>query len=256
MLFGRGACDAKGILAAQVAAAEWLRRPARRGSRCSSSSAKSGEATAPSVANEQRAGRRSISHQRRADRQPAGRRHPRHPARAASRRRARRAFIVSRARRIRDRQAARCADGAARGCAAGRSAARTDALHRRADRRRRGAERGLAARVRGAHVQNGRDGDAVREALHVVESLVSLEHVLDVPAVRMQTRAGIRHRCVSVHHRRAAADALGNTAADRARLHPRRAHRRRASRHRRDDGGHPTLRIARKTAVVGDRKRA
>jgi len=33
-------------------------------------------------------------------------------------------------------------------------------------------------------------GAAVREALHVVESLVTVEHVLDVPAVRMQTLPG------------------------------------------------------------------
>jgi acetylornithine deacetylase len=33
-------------------------------------------------------------------------------------------------------------------------------------------------------------GDAVREAIHVVESLVSFEHVLDVPAVRMHTVPG------------------------------------------------------------------
>jgi len=33
-------------------------------------------------------------------------------------------------------------------------------------------------------------GTAVREAMHVVESLVSVEHVLDVPAVRMHTLPG------------------------------------------------------------------
>ena len=34
------------------------------------------------------------------------------------------------------------------------------------------------------------NGDAVRQAMHVVESLVSFEHVLDVPAVRMHTVPG------------------------------------------------------------------
>ncbi|HEY6616343.1 MAG TPA: M20/M25/M40 family metallo-hydrolase [Vicinamibacterales bacterium] len=34
-------------------------------------------------------------------------------------------------------------------------------------------------------------GDAVREAMHVVESLVSLEHVLDIPAVLMHTVPGL-----------------------------------------------------------------
>jgi acetylornithine deacetylase len=33
-------------------------------------------------------------------------------------------------------------------------------------------------------------GAAVRHALHVVESLVHIEHVLDVPAVRMHTLPG------------------------------------------------------------------
>jgi acetylornithine deacetylase len=34
------------------------------------------------------------------------------------------------------------------------------------------------------------EGARVREALHVVESLVGIEHVLDIPAVRMHTLAG------------------------------------------------------------------
>src|SRR5262245_14723647 len=34
------------------------------------------------------------------------------------------------------------------------------------------------------------DGETVREAMHVVESLVHIEHVLDVPAVRMHTLPG------------------------------------------------------------------
>jgi acetylornithine deacetylase len=34
-------------------------------------------------------------------------------------------------------------------------------------------------------------GDAVREAINVVESLVSLEHVLDIPAVLMHTVPGL-----------------------------------------------------------------
>jgi len=35
------------------------------------------------------------------------------------------------------------------------------------------------------------NSDAVREAIHVVESLVSLEHVLDIPAVLMHTVPGL-----------------------------------------------------------------
>jgi acetylornithine deacetylase len=33
-------------------------------------------------------------------------------------------------------------------------------------------------------------GEAVRDAMHVIESLVSLEHILDIPAVRMHTLPG------------------------------------------------------------------
>jgi acetylornithine deacetylase len=33
-------------------------------------------------------------------------------------------------------------------------------------------------------------GAAVREAMHVVETLVSIEHILDIPAVRMHTLSG------------------------------------------------------------------
>ena len=70
--------------------------------------------------------------------------------------RPRRALVVSRARRVGDRQAARRADGDSRRAAARRSAARTDALHGRADRRRRRAERRVAARVGGAAVPHRR----------------------------------------------------------------------------------------------------
>ena len=156
LLFGRGACDAKGILAAQVAAAESLARrwrdtnrvAVRRGRRAGKRRGACGERAG--------AGRRSLSHQRRADRQPSGRCHSRHPARAASRRRARRALVVSRAWRISHRQTARRADGAARRDAARRSAARSHALHGRSDRRRRGAERGVAPCVGGAVLPDGR----------------------------------------------------------------------------------------------------
>ena len=77
-------------------------------------------------------------------------------------------------------------------------------------------------------------GDAapVRAALAVVEGLVSIEHVLDVPADAPAHRAGLRDGGVSVRDRRAAAGAMGHAAAGRARLDPRRAHRRGARRHR------------------------
>jgi hypothetical protein len=82
-LYGRGSCDAKGILAAQVAQG-------------------------------QRGGERiAIPDRRRADRQPARPCDARHPARAAPRGRPRRAFLVPRAGRIGHRQADRRARGAA-----------------------------------------------------------------------------------------------------------------------------------------------
>src|SRR5712692_3295332 len=82
-LFGRGSCDAKGILAAQVAAVERLRA--------------SGESRVGLVlvVGEERGGSRlSIPDQRRADRQPARVCHARDFACAAARVGPRRAFVV------------------------------------------------------------------------------------------------------------------------------------------------------------------
>ena len=52
-------------------------------------------------------------------------------------------------------------------------------------------------------------GAAVRDAMHVVESLVHVEHVLDIPAVRMHTLARLRHRYLPLHDRRSAPDSMG-----------------------------------------------
>ena len=88
------------------------RAMAKRGSACCSSSAKSAAATARASANTAARGCR-YPDQRRTDRQPAGRRDARHSASAAAGERPRGAFVVPRARRVGDRQAARRAGGAA-----------------------------------------------------------------------------------------------------------------------------------------------
>ena len=87
-----------------------------------------------------------VSGKRRADRQPAWRGHARRASSEAARVRARGAFVVSRARRVGDRQAARCARRTADDRAAGRSRSRPHALHHRRDLGRRGAERRVAIR--------------------------------------------------------------------------------------------------------------
>ena len=105
-LYGRGSCDAKGILAAQVAAADRLRREGETrvgllfvvGEERGSDGAK--------LANGAAAGH-AVSDQRRTDRQPPRSGDARHPQAEASRRGSRGALVVSGARRVGDRQAAR-----------------------------------------------------------------------------------------------------------------------------------------------------
>ena len=139
-LYGRGACDAKGILAAQVAAAERLRGAGERrvgllfvvGEERGSD----GAAAANTIPNRCR-----VPDQRRADRQPPGDGDARRAARPAARARARRAFRRARAGRVGDREAARRAGRAAFAAAADRPRPRIDVLHRRTDRGRRRPER-------------------------------------------------------------------------------------------------------------------
>ena len=100
------------------------------------------------------------------------------------------------------------------------------------------------------------DGAPVRAALRVVEGLVTIEPILDIPAVRMHVVSGLRDRRLSVYDRRAAADALGHAAAHRSRLDPRGAYRRRAPRDRRAARGRRHLRIAGAPAARGMQSRA
>ena len=76
------------------------------------------------------------------------------------------------------------------------------------------------------------DVGPVREALRVVEGLVSIEHVLDIPAVRMHTVAGFETAVFPYTTDVPLLPQLGHAAAGRSRIDPRRAHRRGARRHR------------------------
>ena len=105
LLFGRGACDAKGILAAQVTAAERLRAA---GETRIALLFVVGEERGSDGA---RARRRSLPDQRRTDRQPSRRGDARSPPRTPARKRTRGALVVPGTWRVGDRQAARCADG-------------------------------------------------------------------------------------------------------------------------------------------------
>ena len=124
-LYGRGACDAKGILAAQVAAAERLRASGERrvgllfvvGEERGSDGAAAANLTPRRLA---------VPDQRRADGQPAGNRHARRAAAAVAGGGTSGAFGDPGARRVGDRQADRCARGASVDRAAVRSGARVD----------------------------------------------------------------------------------------------------------------------------------
>ena len=87
-----------------------------------------------------------------------------------------------------------------------------DVLHRRADRRRRRAERHLAARHRPRSCSGPSDRPTTCCALlEPLEPLVEIEEVLRVPHVRLQTWAARPggDRGVPVHDRHAAADGWG-----------------------------------------------
>ena len=233
VLHGRGACDAKGILAAQVAAAERLRAAGETrvglvfvvGEERGSDGAKA----ANTIASKSRYlinGEPTELTARPGD----ARRLPRPPEGA----RQGRPFRLSRPGRVGDREAARRAARPARRRLARRSGARPHALHRGAHQRRRGAERRPAARRgrgvlphrrrprraaggdgrRGRRPGRGR-GDpraARRAAAHA---------------------ARLRHRGLRLLQRRAVPLQLGHAAAVRSRHHPRGAHRPRAGADRR-----------------------
>ena len=132
VLFGRGVCDAKGILAAQVAATERLRQAGERrigllyvvGEERGSDGAKVANELAPPgvrfLINGEPTDNRLGLATRGMLRVRLVATRPRGP------------LVVSRAGRVGHRQAARRADGGARPRAARRSRARTHALHRRA----------------------------------------------------------------------------------------------------------------------------
>ncbi len=145
-LSGRGACDAKGILAAQIAAAERLRASGERrvgllfvaGEERGSDGAAAANTVAPGsrfLINGEPTG------------QPPGVGDPRRASRPAHGRGARGAFGASGMRRIGDRQAHRCAGAAARNRVAGAPRAGTNVLQRGSNRRRHRAQRHFAACV-------------------------------------------------------------------------------------------------------------
>ena len=189
-LYGRGACDAKGILAAQVAAADLLRRAGETrvgllfvvGEERGSDGAK--------IANEAANGS-AVPDRRRADRQPAGTRHARHSSIEAPRGRPRRALVVSRAWRIGHRQA----DRRARRAAGDRAARRIRCWARRTTRVgliSGGVAPNVVSPWAEAEVmfRTVSDGAEIRQAIAPLEQRVAIEHVLEVPPVRLRTVPG------------------------------------------------------------------
>ena len=194
-LYGRGSCDAKGILAAQVAAADELRRDGE--TRVGLLFVVGEERGSDGARAANRRGRRIAAISSTASRPTTA---------SASRRaaclrvqaegvRARRAFVVSRARRIGDRQAARRAHRAARDRVADDPVLGRTHYTRRPDRRRRRAERRLAVGRGRSDVPNRRRRRRrARAPCAALESTVSIEHVLEVPPVQMTTVPGSRRR--------------------------------------------------------------
>ena len=227
-LYGRGACDAKGILAAQVAAAELLRRDGETrvgllfvvGEERGSDGAQASRTRAADGC------RFLVDGEPTDNRLGLATRGMLRLKLRASGRAAHSSFPG--ARRVGDRQADRRARRAAVDRAAGRSGARPHALHRRADQRRRRAERRLAVGGSRSDVPDGqRRRRASARRCAPLESRVAIEHVLEVPPVRMTTVPGFDAAVFPYTTDIPFLRALGRAAAVRPRLDSRRPHRRR-----------------------------
>ena len=68
------------------------------------------------------------------------------------------------------------------------------------------------------------DGAEIRQAIAPLEQRVAIEHVLEVPPVRLRTVPGFDARGVPLHHRHSVPGAMGRAAAVRSRLHQSGAH--------------------------------
>ena len=234
VLYGRGACDAKGILAAQVAAAERLR------------AAGDTRVGLLFVAGEERGSDGAMAANRIGSRseflingEPTDNRLARGDARCLSRParrgRPRGALGLSRAGRVGDRKAARRRSSR---CATAPwpedPELGTHALHDRTPLRWRRAERDPAARGSGDRLPQRRRSrrDPARAARPRRRSRVDRRSAGSAagPPAR---RAGLRDRGVCVHDRHPVSQGLGDAAAARPGLDPRRAHRSRAREDRR-----------------------
>ena len=71
------------------------------------------------------------------------------------------------------------------------------------------------------------DGAEVRRAVAPLERRLTIEHILEVPPVHLRTVTGVRVGRFSIHDRHSLSAALGRTAPVRSGLDSRRAHRRR-----------------------------
>ncbi len=183
-LYGRGSCDAKGILAAQVAAAERLRA---RGERRVGLLFVVGEergSEGAAVANRSAVGS-TLSDQRRADRQPPGHRHARCPSRPTARVRPCSAHGDAGARRVGDREAGRRARGPPR-----RSSCRPIPLLGPTYYTVALIEGGIAPNVvppdanAEVNFRTSRPADEVLKSIESLARVVRIEEVLRVPEIR------------------------------------------------------------------------
>jgi acetylornithine deacetylase len=205
-LYGRGACDAKGILAAQVAAAERLRAEGATTSRCCSSSGEERGSDGAAVANRLSPSPRYLVNGEPTDSRLATAT-TRGVARAPVGRRARRALVEPGAGSVGHREAVD-ALVALRGLDLPGPGARAHALHGRAHRRRRRAERRPAGRDCRGDVPHGRPVGRRARASRAAPAVGRRRGRARGPAVTMAP-SRVRHRGLLVCDRRAAADAWG-----------------------------------------------
>ena len=225
-IFGRGSCDAKGILAAQVAAAEQLRREGETrvglvfvvGEERGSDGARVANQAAPG------AGARFLINGEPTDNR-LGAGDARDPQAQTPRQRTSGPFVVPRARRVGDRQADRRADRAADAADAGRSGTRTDALHRRSDQRRRRSQRGVRRRRSRGHVPDDERCGGGAESSDAAGSTRRDRARARSAAGEDEGRRRFRHRGVSVYDGHPVPAGVGRAAAVRSGIDSRRTHR-------------------------------
>ena len=223
-MYGRGACDAKGILAAQVAAADRLRRDGESrvglvfvvGEERGSDGARKANDAAPAAAGFSWTASRptTASASRRAGFCASGCAPPGAPR-------------IPRFPNLANRRSTSCST---RWSSCGRSSCPTIRCSAERITRSDLIAGGVAPNVVSPSAEaevmfrTVSDAEEVRRAVAPLEPRVTIEHVLEVPPVTTDDGARVRRGGVSLHHRHSVSDALGRAAAVRSRFDSRGAY--------------------------------